>query len=281
MKKILFLFVCLLISKVSLADNVILMIGDGMGENHLKCASADKAIYIMTLPIKGWVHTHSANNQITDSAASATAYACGEKTNNRMLGKFAGGDDCQTIAEKAVQEGLSVGIYSTDYATGATPSAFFAHVYNRNDRKTIASYKLRAQNVMDIKVPVSKISQEVEAALNKLKNNTKGFFAMFEGALIDTYSHHNKLDKMKEELYDFDLAVKFASDFVRENPDTTLIVLADHETGGLSDECRYTQKSHSGTDVPVYADGKHAELFDGKQDNIEIYKKMYQILFEN
>ena len=103
---------------------------------------------------------------------------------------------------------------------------------------------------------------------------------MFEGALIDTHSHHNQLDKMKEELYDFDLAVQYAADFVRENPDTTLIVLADHETGGLTEECRYTKKSHSGVDIPVCAYGQYANLFEGVQDNTEIYHKMYQILFE-
>ena len=39
-KKLLLLF--LFFSKIMLADSVILMIGDGMGANHLKCASVDK-----------------------------------------------------------------------------------------------------------------------------------------------------------------------------------------------------------------------------------------------
>ena len=279
MKKILLLLLFLFFSKISLADNVILMIGDGMGENHLKCASIDKQIYIPSLPVKGWIHTYSANSKITDSAAAATAYACGQKTNNRMLGKLPNGDDCQTIAEKAAQKGLFVGIYSTDYSTGATPSAFFAHAYDRDDKKTIESYKLQAQNTMDIKVPVSKISQTVVSELKKVKNNSKGFFMMFEGALIDTNSHQNNFDKMKEELYDFDLAVMYAADFVHKIPDTTLIVLADHETGGLTDKCQYTSKSHTGVDIPLYAYGKYAKLFEGKQDNTEIYNKIYQILF--
>lgn len=118
------------------ADSVILMIGDGMGANHLKCAENDKPLYITSLPIKGWVQTHSANNKITDSAASATAYSCGQKTNNYFLGKLPNGENCETISEEAVKKDIAVGIYSNDESTGATPSAFYAHAFNRFDNKT-------------------------------------------------------------------------------------------------------------------------------------------------
>ena len=262
------------------ADNVILMIGDGMGENHLKCAAMDKDIYITSLPVKGSVHTRSADSEITDSAASATAYSCGQKTNNSFLGKLPDQSDCLTIAEEAIQNGYAVGIYSNDSPTGATPSAFYAHALNRRDQKKIEADKEQAAKVMDIAVPVEKISDEVDARLDKLSHQSdKGFFAMFEGAKIDKSSHANDLQKMKQELYDFDYAVMKAGNFVHENPDTTLIVLADHETGGLTDECVYTIKKHTGQDIPLYAYGKHAALFEGVQDNTKIYEKIKQILF--
>ena len=123
-----------LLSTSVLADNVILMIGDGMGANHLKCAAQDKPLYLTNLPMKGKVHTRSASAEITDSAASATAYSCGQKTNNRFLGKLPNGDNCLTIAEEAVQNNIAVGIYSTDHSTGATPSAFYAHTTYRKDK---------------------------------------------------------------------------------------------------------------------------------------------------
>lgn len=136
---------------------------------------------------------------------------------------------------------------------------------------------------MDITVPISKISNEILPRLKKLSANPnkKSFFAMFEGAKIDTNSHAGKLIDMKNELYDFDFAVMEATQFVYKNPETTLIVLADHETGGLTDECKYTTGGHTGVDIPIYAYGKHAELFLGVQDNTEIYHKIYQILFQN
>ena len=274
------ILMCSLFSFPAIAENVILMIGDGMGTNHLKCAQKDRSLYIPTLPVKGMVHTRSANADVTDSATAATAYACGEKTNNRFLGKLPDGTNCLTIAEELITKDFSVGIYSTDYPTGATPSAFYAHVTNRKNKKEIEKYKRKAASSMDIVVPVKKISDAIVTKLDKLsaKSGKRGFFALFEGAKIDTASHKNNLEKMKQELYDFDDAVMKAVHFIDENPDTTLIVLADHETGGLNDDCRYTTKKHTPVDIPLYAYGKNADLFKGEQDNTEIYQKIKKIL---
>ena len=52
------------------ADSVILMIGDGMGANHIACAEKEMPLFMTTLPVKGWVKTRSANKEITDSAVS-------------------------------------------------------------------------------------------------------------------------------------------------------------------------------------------------------------------
>ena len=282
MKKLWLLTTLILLPTLSHADNVILMIGDGMGKNHIQCAEQDKPLYLTSLPSKGSVRTSSANSQVTDSAASATAYSCGQKTNNHFLGKTPDQKDCLSIAEEAIQNGYAVGIYSTDHATGATPSAFYAHTTNRNDKKTIESDKKNALQTMDISVPVNLISDEVNPKLSHLssQSNKKGFFTMFEGAKIDVYSHQNNLDKMKKELHDFDYAVTKAARFVYHHPDTTLIVLADHETGGLTDTCAYTTQSHTGQDISLYAYGKHAKLFEGEQENIQIYEKIKQILFQ-
>lgn len=281
MKK-LFLFILLaFMPTLTQADNVILMVGDGMGFNHLKCAAQEKPLYLTALPVKGTIHTSSANQKITDSAAAATAYACGQKTNNSFLGKLPNGENCLTIAEEAVQKEYAVGIYSTDHATGATPSAFYAHTTDRNDQKTIEADKAKAAQHMDIVVPADLISDEVDAKLTQLyqQPDKKGFFVLFEGAKIDTNSHKNLFEDMKTELYDFDYAVMKATHFIVKHPDTTLIVLADHETGGLTEACAYTTHKHTGQDVPVYAYGQHADLFKGEQENTAVYAKIKQILF--
>ena len=46
MHKILLLLSVFSFSATVLADNVILMIGDGMGSNHLKCAALEKPLYL-------------------------------------------------------------------------------------------------------------------------------------------------------------------------------------------------------------------------------------------
>ena len=61
------------------------------------------------------------------------------------------------------------------------------------------------------------------------------------------------------------------------NPDTFVIITADHETGDLrpdnSGKFAYNSESHSGADVPVFAYGYGAEVFDGKTiNNIQIPK---------
>lgn len=67
------------------------------------------------------------------------------------------------------------------------------------------------------------------------------------------------------------------------NPDTFVIITADHETGGLSrdekGEFYYTRTSHSGADVPVFAYGMNAELFDNRTiENTQIPKAIAHMM---
>ena len=74
----------------------------------------------------------------------------------------------------------------------------------------------------------------VKMAIKSLKN-PNGFFLMAEGGKIDWACHSNDAASAALEVLDFDAAVKVAVDFYRKHPDeTTVIVVADHETGGLS-----------------------------------------------
>ena len=272
---------CLMTSVSCFSGNVILMIADGMGDNHIRCAEKDRPLYLNHLPVHGMVKTRSASHEVTDSAASATAYSCGQKTTNGYLGKLPDAQVCKTIAEEAVEKGLPVGLYSTDHATGATPSAFFAHTRDRNLKDKILKQKEEAAKKMDIAVPVPRLSDEILPRLAKLSEAGKPFFVMFEEAGTDTNSHNKQLEPMKKALYDFDLSVMKAVAFAHEHPNTTVIVLSDHETGGLTPDCRYTIGYHTGVDISVYAYGSQASLFNGEQDNTDIYKKMRYLLFND
>jgi alkaline phosphatase len=70
--------------------------------------------------------------------------------------------------------------------------------------------------------------------LEVLAKNPKGFFAMIEGGRIDHAAHRNDAAATIRDTLAFDGAVGVALDFQRKNPDTLLIVTADHETGGMA-----------------------------------------------
>lgn len=261
----------------ALASNIILMVGDGMGFNHLKCAEGN--LFMETLPVKGKIETKSFDNATTDSSAAATAYACGQKTNNGWLSVLPNGKNCLTIAEEAIQKGYFVGIVSTDIRTGATPSAFYAHTKNRRGADEIEAQLEQAQKSMDIHVAVQNIEQETANILTAASQSGKEFFIMIEGANIDVESHKKNLKNMQKELKEFDNSIKLVYDFINKNKDTTLIVLADHETGGLTEACAFTTNKHTGVDIPMFAYGARQSQFNGTFDNTEIYKKMKNILF--
>ncbi|MFQ6088816.1 MAG: alkaline phosphatase [Candidatus Methanofastidiosia archaeon] len=130
--------------------SVILMIGDGMGDAHLRMASlySGKELFIDTLPILSKVKTNSFDSEITDSAAAATAMATGYKTNNNMISMSSDGTPLKTILELAKEKGKSTGLVTTTRITHATPAAFAAHNVSRyNEEEILKDY---LENEVDV-----------------------------------------------------------------------------------------------------------------------------------
>jgi alkaline phosphatase len=140
------------------------------------------------------------------------------------------------------------------------------------------------------------LSRATVKALEILTANTPhgegGFFLMVEGSYIDSAGHGNNPEELIGEMDDFDRAVGVAFDYADAHPGTLVIVLADHETGGLSlasgdenfllpdsgVEFRWTTGGHTATMVPLLAYGAHADLFGGIVDNTEINHRLVQLL---
>src|SRR5574344_2039677 len=112
---------------------VFLFIGDGMSTPQRLAAEvfADKTghapVAMNKLPYQAETRTRNADSAITDSAAAATAIACGVKTCNGRLGIDAGGRRVESVAEMAKRLGMKVGIMTTVTIVHATPAAFYAH----------------------------------------------------------------------------------------------------------------------------------------------------------
>ena len=79
--------------------SVVLMIGDGMGLAQVSSASwsSKKALAIEKFPVVGFHKPYASDDLITDSAAGATAFACGVRTFKRALGMNRDTLPCKTL----------------------------------------------------------------------------------------------------------------------------------------------------------------------------------------
>ena len=133
--------------------NIILLIGDGMGQGALTLASLyaygePGKLILDQFPVCGLARTASANSKVTDSAASGTALAGGYKTNNGMIGKTPDKVSRKSFAVLARESGRSIGIMTTDALTGATPAAFLAHADHRSQSEKIAADLTAAKSMI-------------------------------------------------------------------------------------------------------------------------------------
>ncbi|MBL7012235.1 MAG: alkaline phosphatase [Kiritimatiellales bacterium] len=123
--------------------NIILCIGDGMGPEQVKAARyyAGTNLFFETFPYQSTMITDSADNPVTDSAASATAMASGQKVNNGVISLSLPGDgsELRTLLEYFTTKDKAAGLVTTTYVTHATPAAFGAHTISRNNLSEIAA----------------------------------------------------------------------------------------------------------------------------------------------
>lgn len=126
-------------------QNIILLIGDGMGPGQLTAAeieNGEDTLALMGLPYMSMVSTDSYSYYVTDSAASATALATGFKTKNGVISIGPNGETLTSVVEVAEENHLSTGIVSNTRVTHATPAAFMSHVNSRNQESLIAEQVL-------------------------------------------------------------------------------------------------------------------------------------------
>lgn len=129
------------------AKNVILLIGDGMGDSEITIArnyaygAAGELPGIDALPLTGQYTTYSvykdgANkgkpDYVTDSAASGTGWSTGTKTYDGAISVDVDGKPQPTILEIAKANGFRTGDVSTAEIQDATPAVQVAHVGSRS-----------------------------------------------------------------------------------------------------------------------------------------------------
>lgn len=140
------LLCCLLITltgsaqKSKKAKNIILMVGDGMGVAQIYAGLTAKhgSFNLERCTTVGFHKNQASDNYVTDSAAGATAFACGVTTFNGAIGVDASGKAVPTILEIAERNGLSTGLVATCSITHATPACFISHQPSRALDENIA-----------------------------------------------------------------------------------------------------------------------------------------------
>lgn len=143
-------------------------------------------------------------------------------------------------------------------------------------------------------------------ALGVLGQSKRGFFLMVEGGRIDHACHDNDATRAIWEAIAFDQAVRQGIQYARFHKDTLVIVVADHETGGMSvgTACYagfpqiprngayperglrldsllcigWTTKGHSAISVIAGALGPGAEHFRGTKENTDLFPIMMETL---
>jgi alkaline phosphatase len=320
---------------------IILIVGDGMGPTHVTVARiiAGEASSFERFPVSGFMSTYSANSLVTDSAASATAFATGVKTNNGAVGVDAAGKPVESVLERAEQRGMATGVVTTTNFFDATPAAFAAHNASRREGADIvrqmlgagmelifgggaeyfgkdgvpplesvassAGYTLlrtRAEvegatgsrlfavfptEAQELDSSVAPLPVLASKAISIVSQDPDGFFLLIEHEGVDGASHANMTDGVLASLRSLDEVVVSALDFAAADGNTLVIVLGDHETGGLaiasgtsaeSMTLRWTTQGHTGTALPIFAYGPGATEFTGLLDNTDVAKKIFAIL---
>jgi alkaline phosphatase len=115
-----------------------------MGLNITTAADIySKVVYGRTLfpnniAVRGTTSTRSADSEVTDSAAAATALLSGYKTNNHRLNVLPDNRKVLTVPQTAREKGLAVGVVSTTRLTHATPAAMYGHSVSRDNEQLLA-----------------------------------------------------------------------------------------------------------------------------------------------
>ncbi|MFD0050553.1 alkaline phosphatase [Actinomycetes bacterium NPDC127524] len=188
----------------------------------------------------------------------------------------------------------------------------YKYVTNANELKRAKNGKLlglfaneemfeqRPEGEGDLYEPVVPLPDMTKKAIDTLSKNKKGFFLMVEEEGTDEMSHENNAEKMIKAGQQLDKSVVIAKEYAKKHPDTLVLVVADHECGGLSIEdvdskdesgdgiskedgpfkvansgnqfmMDWTTSGHGGVSVPLTATGAGAELLSGTYENTHIF----------
>jgi alkaline phosphatase len=151
-----------LVATAAMADSpkyVFFFLGDGMASSQIQATEAylttinggsamkaedllkkENRLNMSKMPIQGMQTTYDSFALMTDSASSATAFACGIKTQSGVIGMDnTKAYSYKSVAQLAHEQGKKVGILTSVSLDHATPAAYYASVASRDFMNNIAT----------------------------------------------------------------------------------------------------------------------------------------------
>ena len=121
--------------------NVIFLIGDGMGFEHISCAWVVNGGHLNMdqMPVTGASRTYAVDRLVTDSCAGGAALAAGQKTKYGYIGVDPDANPMQTALTDAQAKGMKTGLTVTCRINDATPADFYCHATSRKDEEGISA----------------------------------------------------------------------------------------------------------------------------------------------
>lgn len=264
----------LLITFFIIAGNsLILIIADGFGISQLGWMYLNgwkNIVEVMNQGKVGLVNTSSIDKLVTDSAAAATAMACGIKTKNGYIGMDENGMRVKNIFELSANRYIRA-VITTDRLTGATPSAFISHAkgrwlkdeiingilegnfeyiigggrndfmeapgFNFSNKLKLIKGKKNIITLFDEEFPYYRARKitlsDIFLELYKLIKSDD-FIVVIEAARIDHAAHANDAQNLLYELKELDDLIGVCKKIVDEKENTLLLITADHDTAAFS-----------------------------------------------
>jgi len=115
-------------------------------------------------------------------------------------------------------------------------------------------FEQREEGKGDVYEPVVPLATMTAKALDVLSRDDDGFFLLVEEEGIDEFAHNNNAEKVILAGRALDRAVRVAVAFARRTPGTLVLVVGDHETGGLAIE-NVDENDESGQPTPTDPEG--------------------------
>ena len=202
---VLFAFSCQQEETSKTPKNVILLISDGTGLSQISSAYffKDQQPNYSRFQNIGLIKTSSSQEDVTDSAAGATAFASGIKTYNGAVGVHPDSTSVPTIVELVQDKKVRTGVVSTSSIQHATPASFYAHQVSRRFYEAISvdlynsdidyfaggglQFFNRRRDSVDFYQKMEEkgffMSKEKLATADELKNASKAGFLLADNAM--------------------------------------------------------------------------------------------------